>query len=85
MKIKYYKNIHNKEVVYEDEAELYVMEKLGINITAKGENGNLTEEQQEFIDTFTEWYFSDNWIEEWEDVGWWKNVKKSMTYQTKNY
>lgn len=69
MKIKYYKNIHTKEVVYEDEAELYVMERLGINITAKGENGNLTEEQQEFIDTFTEWYFSDNWIEEWEDVG----------------
>ncbi len=69
MKIKYYKNIHTKEVVYEDEAELYVMERLGINITAKGENRNLTEEQQEFIDTFTEWYFSDNWIEEWEDVG----------------
>ncbi len=68
MKVKYYKHIHTDEIVYEEDAELYAMEKLGVNITAKGENGNLTEEQQQFIKEFTDWYFSGNWIMEWEEI-----------------
>lgn len=66
MKLKYYKHIHTGEIVYEDEAELYVFEKL--KITVKAENGVLTDEQKEFIKSTTEWYFSGNWIQEWEDI-----------------
>lgn len=66
MKTKYYKHIHTGEIVYEDEAELYVFEKL--KITVKAENGVLTDEQKEFIKSTTEWYFSGNWIQEWEDI-----------------
>lgn len=66
MKLKYYKHIHTGEIVYEDEAELYVFEKL--KITVKAENGVLTDEQKEFIEQTTEWYFSGNWVQEWEDI-----------------
>ena len=66
MKLKYYKHIHTNEIVYEDEAELYALEKLGVTVTAK--DGLLTDEQKEFIKSTTDWYFSDNWIIEWEDV-----------------
>lgn len=66
MKTKYYKHIHTGEVVYEDEAELYALEKLGVTVTA--ENGFLTDEQKEFIEQTTEWYFSGNWVQEWEDI-----------------
>nr|DAQ65702.1 MAG TPA: VRR-NUC domain protein [Caudoviricetes sp.] len=66
MKTKYYKHIHTGEIVYEDEAELYVFEKL--KITVKAENGVLTDEQKEFIKSTTEWYFSGNWIQQWEDM-----------------
>ena len=66
MKTKYYKHIHTNEIVYEDEAELYAFEKL--KITVKAENGVLTDEQKEFIKSTTEWYFSGNWIQEWEDI-----------------
>lgn len=66
MKTKYYKHIHTGEVVYEDEAELYVFEKL--KTTVKTENGVLTDKQKEFIKSTTEWYFSGNWVQEWEDI-----------------
>jgi hypothetical protein len=68
MKVKFYKNIKTKEIVYEDDMENYVLDELGVTVTPKGKNGELTLEQTEFILTFTEWYFSDNWIEEWEDL-----------------
>ena len=45
-----------------------MLEKLGLSIEAKGNNGEMTSEQVEFLTTFEEWYFSDNWIlEEIED------------------
>lgn len=66
MKIKYYKHIHTDEIIYEDEAELYALEKLGVTVTAK--DGLLTDEQKEFIKSTTDWYFSGNWIQEWEDM-----------------
>lgn len=68
MKLKYYKHIHTNEIVYEDEAELYALEKLGFSVDPKGENGNLTILQQLAIKDLTNWYFSDNWIMEWEDI-----------------
>lgn len=62
--MKIYKNITTNEVVYEEDAEDYAMDQLGITIEPKGIGGALTQEQTEFKCEFTEWYFSGNWIEE---------------------
>lgn len=62
--MKQYKNIKTSEIVLEEEAENYVLDKLGIQVIPRGKNGELTLEQIEFIDTYVEWYFSDNWIKE---------------------
>lgn len=64
--MKLYRHIHSKEVVFEEDAEAYAMDQLGITVTPKGLGGALTQEQTEFICEFTEWYFSGNWIEEEE-------------------
>lgn len=64
MKIKFYKNITNNKIVYEDEAEEYVLDQLGITITPKGKNGEMTLMQIENIRETVEWYFSGNWIKE---------------------
>ncbi|MBO5004201.1 MAG: hypothetical protein J6D03_02900 [Clostridia bacterium] len=68
MKVKYYKHIHTGEIIYEDEAELYAMNQLGVIITTQDKNGILTEEQKQFINDFKNWFFSGNWIEEWEEI-----------------
>ncbi|MCI8486199.1 MAG: hypothetical protein HFJ20_03730 [Clostridia bacterium] len=68
MKVKYYKHIHTNEIIYEDEAELYAMNQLGVIITTQDKNGILTEEQKQFINDFKDWFFSGNWIEEWEEI-----------------
>lgn len=73
MKIKYYESItKNKkgkfEIVYEDEALDYVLEKLGLEIKPAGKNGEETLEQAEFKEMLVEWYFSGNWVTKWEDV-----------------
>ena len=67
MKVKYYKHIHTDEIVYEEDAESYFLDKLGLTITGKND-GKLNEEQKEFLREFTEWYFSGNWIEDWEEL-----------------
>lgn len=64
MKIKFYKNINSNKIVYEDEAEEYVLEQLGITVTPKGKNGEMTLMQIENIQETVEWYFSGNWIKE---------------------
>lgn len=68
MKIKFYRNITNNKIVYEDEAEEYVLEQLGITVTPKGKNGEMTLMQIENIQETVEWYFSGNWITGWEEV-----------------
>lgn len=68
MKTKFYKNIQDGTIVYEDEAEQYVLNRLGITITPRGENGEMTLEQLENIEETVDWFFSGNWITEWEDV-----------------
>ena len=68
MKIKFYKNIKNNKIVYEDEAEEYVLDQLGITVTPKGKNGEMTLMQIENIQETVEWYFSGNWITRWEEV-----------------
>lgn len=63
-RMKCYRNITTDEVVYEEEAEEYALKELGITITPKGKNGEMTEKQKENIKETIEWFFSGNWIEE---------------------
>ena len=62
MKIKQYQHITTNEIVNKEDADEYMLQKLGLSIEAKGNNGEMTAEQIEFLTTFEEWYFSDNWI-----------------------
>lgn len=62
MKYKVYRHIHTNEEVFEEDWEQYAMEKLGIKIEPKGKEGTYTTEQLEFMEEFTDWYFSGNWI-----------------------
>ncbi|MBR3163551.1 MAG: hypothetical protein IKF17_05590 [Clostridia bacterium] len=62
MKYKVYRHFNTNEEVFEEDWEQYAMEKLGITIEPQGKNGEMTEEQLEFIEEFTDWYFSGNWI-----------------------
>ena len=65
MEEKYqYKNIKTNEIVEDFMAEDYVIDRLGLVIMPKGENETLTLEQQDFIDSTVEWFFSGNWIKE---------------------
>lgn len=59
-----YRNIKTGEVIFDDEAEEYVKERLGLEIKPMGRFGNITQEQTEFISEFVSWYFSGDWIEE---------------------
>ena len=62
--MKCYRNMTTDEVVYKEEAEEYVLNKLGLTVTPKGENGEMTVEQLENIESTVDWFFSGNWIEE---------------------
>jgi hypothetical protein len=62
--MKLYRHIHTDEVVFEEDAEDYAMDHLGITIEPLGKHCVHTQEQIEFIVEFTEWYFSGNWIKE---------------------
>lgn len=65
MEEKYqYKNTKTNEIVEDFMAEDYVIDRLGLVIMPKGENETLTLEQQDFIDSTVEWFFSGNWIKE---------------------
>lgn len=66
--MKYYRNITTDEVVYEEDKEEYVLDRLGITITPKGKNGEMTVEQIENIESTIEWFFSGNWIEELKEI-----------------
>ena len=62
--MKYYRKMFTNEIVYEIDAENYVLNELGITITPKGEDEKMTEKQLENIKETVDWFFSDNWIEE---------------------
>lgn len=66
MKVKNYKNIHTGEIVADEDAEIYALEKLGVTVTA--EKGVLTLEQREFMNVTKDWYFSGDWIIEMEEI-----------------
>lgn len=67
MKVKYYKEFNTDKIVYENDAEAYALDKLGITVTARGKHGEMTTEQIELINDIVEWFFSGNWITEWEE------------------
>lgn len=56
-----YRNFNTNEIVLKEDAEEYVLNKLGITIVPQGTNGELTQKQIENIEETVEWYFSDNW------------------------
>ena len=64
MKYYQYREIITNETVLEDESTDYALDKLGVIITPKGKQGEYTLEQTEFLQEFTDWYFSGNWIKE---------------------
>ena len=59
-----YKNIKTNEEVEDFMAQDYVLNELGVTITPKGENGEMTIEQVENIEQTVELFFSGNWIKE---------------------
>lgn len=65
MKIKVFVHTQTGRRVYEDEAFNTAMETLKLTIE---ECKELFNEQQEFKEMLVGWFYSGNWIEEWEDV-----------------
>lgn len=59
-----YKELTTGEIVDDFMAEEYVLNRLGITITPKGKNGDMTQEQKENVKETVEWFFSGNWIKE---------------------
>ena len=65
MEKKYqYREIRTGKIVEDFMAESYALDKLGITITPRGKNGEMTLEQMEYKETITDWYFSGNWVKE---------------------
>jgi hypothetical protein len=64
MKYNQYRELSTGEIVDEENAEWYVLDRLGITITPKGKNGEMTLEQIDNINSTIEWFFSGNWIKE---------------------
>ena len=62
--MKCYRNITTDEVVYKEDAEEYVLNELGLTVTPKGKNGEMTQLQLENIEETISWFFSGNWTEE---------------------
>lgn len=61
--MKYYRNMTTNEIVEEADAEEYVLNRLGITVTPKGKNGEMTQEQIENIQETVSCFFSGNWVE----------------------
>lgn len=59
-----YREIKTNEIVEDFMAENYVLDRLGITVTPKGNNGTMTLEQLDNIRETVEWFFSGNWIKE---------------------
>ena len=59
-----YRDLKTNEIVEDFMAEDYVLNRLGITVTPKGNNGTMTLEQLDNIRETVEWFFSGNWIKE---------------------
>lgn len=66
MEKKYqYRDTTTGEIIEDFMAEDYVLEELGLTVTPKGKNGEMTIKQLENIQETVEWFFSGgNWIKE---------------------
>ena len=66
MEKKYqYRDTTTGKIVEDFMAEDYVLEELGLTVTPKGKNGEMTIKQLENIQETIEWFFSgDSWIKE---------------------
>ena len=55
--------IHHKtnELVFEEDAESYALDHLGLKIKPVGANATYTQDQIDFLGEFTSWYFSGDW------------------------
>ena len=86
-----YREISTNETVSEEESEDYVLDRLGLTVTPKGKNGEMTLEQLENIEETVDWFFSGNWIKEevneeievdddleWADIIYQENLDKRM-------
>lgn len=86
-----YREISTNETVSEEEAEDYVLDRLGLIVTPKGKNGEMTLEQLENIEETVDWFFSGNWIKEevneeievdddleWADIIYQENLDKRL-------
>ena len=70
----FYKEINTREIVFKDEAQEYVCEKLGLTIKPVGIAGSYTLDQLDFLQEFEDWYFSGNWVKYYEDEERYKEV-----------
>lgn len=61
---KVYRNIKTREIVFEEDAKDYALDNIGVKITPKGQNGELTVEQLDIIDILVDWYYDPDWIME---------------------
>ncbi len=59
-----YKHFRTNEIVYEEDAEEYALDHLGITIKPLDKHGAYTQEQIDFLGEFTDWFFDGDWIEE---------------------
>ena len=59
---KLYKHFRTNEIVYEEDAEEYALDHLGITVKPLDKDGVFTQEQIAFKGEFTEWYFSGDWV-----------------------
>ena len=63
--MKIYRNRKTNEIVYEEDLEQYVLDKLGVSIEPKGEHGEMTQEQMTIIENILEDYMYNDWTEEY--------------------
>ncbi len=86
-----YRDMRTNETVPEEEATEYVLDILGLTVTPKGENGEMTLEQLNNIEETVDWFFSGNWIKEevnedvevdddlkWADIIYQENLEKRL-------
>ena len=80
--MKVWKKNNSKEIVLEEDAQQYVFDQLGIDVTPKGFGGAYTQEQTDWIQETIDWYFTSNDFEEQqgnyndEDDYWERNFEK---------
>lgn len=63
---EYYESTRNSEKVDKEDSIEYMLEKLNMQVTPAGKNGELTAEQIEMLTILRDSYFSSDWVEKRE-------------------